>query len=420
MQKKQLVVAVSSALGAICAAPVLAQNATVNVYGTMYGEYSWTKNGARSATEPYQPRDHWQNPGSELGFRGEEKLGGGLSVWFQCATSLDYRGTTNSSSSNSQAVGSWCTRNSAFGLKGVFGNVYYGNWQTPWTRINSAANVGSNDTGVFGNAHIIAGTSSTFGIQSPSQGTIVNLSPAVYRRRQNNLLTYETPNLAGFSVMGAMTARGYASAATGAQFRARLWSLGAQYANGPLFVGAAYELHDNFYSRNTVAAPVVPVQGDDRGWTIGATYTFSNNLKIGGHYNDFKSEASFFNPATGIGGDTKVKAWHIGLDWMISGPHGVRAAYSRAGNVSGAYVISATGVLTGTAMNARPAAGPSTAADMWQIRYVYQLSKRTEVTAGMSWTNNRANATYETGGSSTTQLGGSDSHAYAMALRHSF
>jgi len=199
MQKKQLVVAISGALATISAAPALAQNATVNVYGTFYGEYAWIQNGQKSpGFERYSPYDHFQNPGSELGFRGEEKLGGGMSVWFQCASSLDYRGTTNGSSSNVQSTGSWCTRNSALGIKGNFGNAFYGNWQTPWTRINSAANVGSNDTGVFGNAHIISGTSTTTGIQSPSQATIVNLCPAVYRRRQNNLFTYETPNFAGF------------------------------------------------------------------------------------------------------------------------------------------------------------------------------------------------------------------------------
>jgi predicted porin len=185
MQKKLIAVAVGGALASISAAPALAQNATVNVYGTMYAEYAWINNGAvpGNPQQPYQSYDHFQNPGSELGFRGEEKLGGGLSVWFQCATTLDYRGPGSSSSVNSQAGGNWCSRNSAVGIKGNFGNAFYGNWQTPWTRINSAANTGSNDTGVFGNAHIISGTSSTFGIQSPSQATLSTLSPAVYRRR---------------------------------------------------------------------------------------------------------------------------------------------------------------------------------------------------------------------------------------------
>ena len=206
-----------------------------------YGEYSRINNGNKSAAEPYQTYDHFQNPGSEIGFRGEEKLGGGLSAWFQCTSSIDYRGSGNASSSNSQAGSTWCTRNSAVGLKGVFGNAFYGNWQTPWTRINNQGNTGSNDTGVFGNAHIIAGASSTYGISSPSAGSggvvaagattfggAINTTTAgAFRRRQNSLFTYETPSFAGFQAMGSVTTRNYASAATSAQIKARLWSVGA-------------------------------------------------------------------------------------------------------------------------------------------------------------------------------------------------
>ena len=439
MQKKLIAVAVGSALAAIGAAPALAQNATVSVYGTLYGEYSSINNGAKSAAvgDNYQRYDHFQNPGSEIGFRGEEKLGGGLSAWFQCNSSIDYRGSTNASSSNAQAGSTWCTRNSALGMKGGFGNVFYGNWQTPFTRINLASNIGANDTGVFGNAHIMTGTSSTFGISAPGQtnnvagGTttvaaggaaqtvalvpttaaINTVSPSAYRRRQNNLFTYETPNFSGFSAMGAVTTRNNASAATQAQLKTRLWSLGAQYNNGPLFIGTSYEKHKDFYNLNTAAAPI---GGDDRAWTVGATYTFSNNLKLGGQYNNIRANATVPVTVAGVttGGQTRVSTWHVGIDWMISGPHGVRAAYSRAGDVQG---------LAGTAMNTRPLAGPNTGVNMWQIRYVHVLSKRTELTLGYSRTDQKAAATgYETGGASTTQFAGQDSSAVAFSMRHNF
>jgi len=425
MQKKLIAVAVGGALGAI-GASAQAQNATVQVFGTFYGEYASIDNGAKSApgvapfTDGYQRYDHFQNPGSEIGFRGEEKLGGGMSAWFQCTSSIDYRGSGNASNASSQAGSTWCTRNSALGMKGAFGNAFFGNWQTPWTRINNAGNVGSNDTGVFGNAHIIAGSSSTFGMASASQA-INTVNPGAYRRRQNNLATYETPNLSGFTGMIAATTRNHDSAATQTQIKSRLWSFGAQYANGPLFVGAAYEKHGNFY-----AVPVggSTIGGDDKAWTLAANYKFANNLQLGMSYQQFKSNASL--PVVGAtGGETKVNTWHIGMDWMISGPHGVRAAYSRAGDVKGAFttavptVANPTGV-TGTAMDRRPAAGPDTGAAMWQIRYVYAMSKRTELTVGYSRTDNKANAIYETGGASTTQFKGLDSSAYAVAVKHSF
>ncbi len=404
MQKKLIAVAVGSALSAFGAVPALAQNATVNIYGTFYGEYSRINNGAASATEPYQNYDHFQNPGSRIGLRGEEKLGGGLSVWFQCESSIDYRGNNNKPDDNAVANNHWCSRDSALGLKGRFGNVFYGQWGTPWKNVNSRGNVGANDTGVFGTAHLIAGSSSTFGISAPNGpgvSTTNRVSPGIFRRRQSNLFSYETPSFAGFKVMGAVTTRNHASRATSAQLKTRLWSVGAQYANGPIYVGAAYEKHNDFWNLGTAAAPI---GGDDKGWTVAASYTLPIRLKIGGSIQQMKEEQA-------LGRETKITTYHIGIDWMISGPHGVRAAYTRAGDVKGP---------SGQAHNARPAANPDSKADMWQIRYVYALSKRTEFTAGYSRTNNRANATYETGGSDSTQFRGSDSSAFAIAIRHSF
>jgi predicted porin len=416
MQKKLIAVAVGSALSAIGAAPALAQNATVNVYGTLYAEYASIDNGAQAGTgASYQRYDHFQNPGSEIGFRGEEKLGGGMSAWFQCASSMDYRGGGNSSSTNNQTGSYLCSRNSALGMKGAFGNIFYGNWQTPFTRVNLQSNTGANDTGVFGNAHIMTGTSSTFGMSSPQQG-INTISQAAYRRRQNNLMTYETPNFSGFTVMGAFTSRNNASSATAGQLKSRLWSIGGQYANGPLYIGLAYEKHQDMYNQNLgPTAAFAPIGGDDQAWHIGAAYTFANRLKLGGQYNETRSDA-FVNAST------KVKTWHIGIDWMISGPHGIRAAYSHAGDVTGGIptTIVAGVIVPGTPMNLRPNSGGNTSADMWQIRYVHQLSKRTELTIGYSRTNNSSFATYETGGSNSVQFIGSDSSAFAAAMRHTF
>ncbi len=406
MRKKPVAIAVAGALTAISAVPALAQNATVNIYGTLYAEFKRIDNGAKSATEPYQSYDMVQNPGSRIGFRGEEKLGGGLSAWFQCESSIDYRGNNNRPNGNAVANNYWCSRNSALGMKGGFGNVFYGNWQTPFTRITSPGSVGANQTGAFGVAHLLAGTSSTFGISAPGQGstavgTVNRVSPGVFRRRQANLLTYETPSFAGFKVMGAVTTRNFASSATSAQFKTRLWSVGAQYTNGPIFVGAAYEKHNDFWNQGTAAAPI---PGDDTGWGVAATYKFPNNLKIGGSVHQYKENQV-------LNAQTKLTTWHVGMDWMFSGPHGVRIAYSAAGNVKGP---------AGTPMNARPAANPDSKADMWQIRYVYKFSKRTEGVIGYSRTNNRANATYETGGADSTQFPGSDSSAVAIAIRHNF
>ena len=378
MQRKLIVVAVTSALGIPAAG--LAQNATVSIYGRFYAEYAKVFQGNQNAAPFNQPLvdvDFLQAPGSNIGFRGEEKLGGGMSAWFQCESSYDFRG---------QNQDGLCARNSALGLKGGFGNLFVGVWDTPFKRVQDA--VGGRDTAVFGTAFILMGASTTTGSAITNQ--------AVFRRRQVNSINYDTPNFGGFQLSGAYTnlntQTNVVNSATGS--KPRVWSLSAKYANGPINIYGAYETHKD----------IVPgTSNDDSGWVVGATYTFANSLKIGGIYSRQKFDTSPVQAG-------RVNTWHLGVDWKISGPHGLRASWTAAGDVKGnSAAIGAT----------RPAAGGDTGADLWQIRYVHTLSKRTELTAGYVKLKNDANARYQLGGLNNNQAG-NDPSAIAIALDHRF
>jgi len=144
MHKKAVAIAVAGALGAPAVA--LAQSSTVQVFGTMYIEYSFVDQGNNPAGLERSNADFIQTPGSEIGFKGEEKLGGGLSAWFQCTTTADPRGISQNG---------WCSRNSALGIKGAFGNVFFGNWDIPSKRTSGPLNVGANDTGIWGTAFLL-------------------------------------------------------------------------------------------------------------------------------------------------------------------------------------------------------------------------------------------------------------------------
>lgn len=393
MQKKLIAVAVAGALGAPAVA--MAQNATVNIYGTLYAEYGYVFQGNRNinnngVNSQLVDGDFLQTPGSALGFRGEEKLGGGLSAWFQCETTMDFRG---------QSIEGLCGRNSALGLRGPHGNLFIGNWDTPFKRVMDA--VGANDTGLFGSAFLLTGTSTTTASALSNQG--------VFRRRQNNSINYDTPNFGGFQVSAAYTNLNVSTntldSATGA--KPRIYSLSAKYAKGPLNVFGAYEKHKDI----TGSAGA----GDDDGWVVGASYTFPNRLKVGGQFTRQKWDVQ--NGAAMTEG--KVNAWHVGIDWMISGPHGIRAAYTQAGDVKGntvAFLGSGPGV---AGAMVRPAAGGNTGAQLWQIRYVHALSKRTEFTAGFVKLKNESAARYQLGGMVNASLG-NDPSAIAIALDHRF
>ena len=118
----------AAAVAGAFAAPALvyAQNATVQVYGRANVEYGYVDQGnSRPNT------DMFQTPGgSAVGFKGQEQLGGGLAAWFQCECSADVRGLNQDG---------FCSRNSAIGLRGGWGNLFFGKWDTPFKRAGSSA-----------------------------------------------------------------------------------------------------------------------------------------------------------------------------------------------------------------------------------------------------------------------------------------
>jgi len=405
MQKKLMAVAVAGALGAPAVA--LAQTSTVQVFGTIYVEYSYYHQGA--STTPgvnLNNVDFIQTPGSEIGFKGEEKLGGGLSAWFQCSSTADPRGLSQNG---------WCSRNSALGLKGGFGNFFVGNWDTPFKRTSGPWSVGSNETGIWGSSFLLTGGSTT--TDNPPTGA----TPArgTFKRRQNSLLTYDSPDFGGFQVMAAFSAAQNATGtlASASNNKARIASLGGQYSAGPLFIGAAYEKHYEFNSLTGGR------DGDDTGFHVGAAYTWGP-VRVGGGWTRQKFETGTSAAPT----DSKVSAWHVGVDWRIVGPHGLRASYTNAGDMKG--TPGAVGIAgNGAFRPAVPALGlpNNTGADLWTIRYVYTFSKRTEFNLGYARLNNDGNtitggAQYAIGGGTSPGLHapGGNQYAYGASMRHSF
>jgi predicted porin len=387
MQKKLLAVAVAGALGAPAVA--MAQASTVQVRGQIYMEYGYVDQGRATATTDRVNVDMFQTPGSNITFLGTEKLGGGLSAWFQCESTFDVRGASPQG---------FCGRNSAIGFRGAFGNIFLGNWDTPFKRTIGPTRTGINETGLFGGSFLQTGGSSSFS-GAATRGS--------FTRRQNNSVNYETPNFNGFQVLASYSTTNHATANTTnlTNAKPRMWSLGAQYSAGPLYVGGGYERHRDFGAGNTGGG--LP-GSTDSGWHLGAAYTFGGAVRVGGNYTNQK-----FRNVGAIGADTEYRIWHVGADWKIQGPHGLRGGLTYARDAKGTG-----GAVAGSGVT-RPAAGPDSGARLWQIQYVHTLSKRTELTAGYVKLNNKANAAYNLGGLSTP-LAGENQDAFAMSIRHRF
>jgi len=367
MQKKLIAVAVAGALAAPVA--VLAQS-TVQIYGNMYMEYGFLKQGATAAgaNDPANP-EVFQSPGSAVGFKGEEKLGGGMSAWFQCETTADIRGVNNTG---------FCSRNSAVGLKGSFGNFFVGNWDTPFKR-SRVGNVGSNDTGAFGNGHLLYGGSTS---------TTDGASAGIHARRQRNSINYETPKFGAFQGMFSMSSTNASTglAATAANAKERTMSVAGVYKAGPLDIGVGYNQNKKAYNTATVAG------GDESAWHINAAYQLGK-VKLGGAYT--KSDAD-----TAVAANSNVSAWHLGAEWNVAGPHNLHFGYTQIGDMKGT---------AGAAMGERPVVATDSGAKLWQVKYVHQLSKRTFAGVGYTHLKNDRNAAYNLGGLDLDRAGSKNS-----------
>lgn len=382
MQKKLIAVAVAGALAAPAA--VMAQS-TVQMYGSVYMEYAFTDQGASNVAPFNDPADAdvLQAPGSNIGFKGEEKLGGGMSAWFQCESSADFRGINQDG---------FCSRNSAVGFKGGFGNAFVGIWDTPYKRAR-VGQTGARDTGIYGIGHLMDGASTS---------TTDGGSPGVHARRQRNSINYDTPSFGGFTGMASISSTNASTALTtnAANAKERTTSLAGVYRSGPLAIGLGWNQNSKAYTAGAA-------NGDESAWHISAAYTFGNGLKLGGSYVSMDAD-TIATP----GANAEVDAFHIGVEWKISGPHNVHFGYTDVGDMKGT---------AGAVMGTRPAvvAAGSTGADMWQIRYQHDLSKRTWAGVGYVQLKNDSNADYNLGGLSQRSLG-SKNKALVFNVNHRF
>jgi len=390
MQKKLIAVAVASVLGAPAVA--LAQTSTVNIYGNITYEYGIADQGTGRPNVDYA-----DNPGgSAIGFRGEEKLGGGLSAWFQCESSADVRAFDQTG---------LCTRNSAVGLKGGFGNLHFGRWDTPMKRALNMGSTGFPETGILGMSWLAYGGSGGGSAiyQNGAEGASGETQQRQrWKRRETGLTYYESPVFSGFQVLGAFSP-GNAAADTPAadpvgtapgttNQKPRVWSIGGTYSAGPLSLGIGYEEHDDFGFTNAVT------DLKDKGWGAGGAYTFGGRIKVGVTYLRREWEIA---GSTGPVTDVKTDTWTVAMDWSIAGPHGLIATYTWAGdckgNTRGSGVNNTVTGLTGNGgcnapLRSNGTSNPDTGAQAFGIAYTYAFSKRTKVTLGYVVQDNEDNS----------------------------
>lgn len=343
-----------------------------------------------------------QASGSRWGFKGTEDLGNGLTVGFILEDGFD------ADTGSEDSTGVMFNRESSLFLQGSFGKFAMGrmgalnNGQSSWAKVGMLSAFGTSDWGGY----------------SAQLSNIFSLAG-----QWDNMIAYETPDFAGFKVYAQY---GMGSADENESTSDRFYAIGATYNNGPI---AGYFAVDSInYKTWGDDAPVAGADEieDSLTVTLGGSYDFDVvKVYLGAQYFDEVKLSS-------IGGIVK--------DYKDAPISGSAASFTKLGDLKiKGYGISLTGdapvaggkVMFGVGYVDADAADSMTDAraeldDVSVKRYVvsvgydYPFSKRTDVYAVASYSQDQLEWR-ETGGK---DVGAHDndlsSYAVVVGLRHRF
>ncbi len=299
--------------------------------------------------------------GSRVGFKGVEALGNGLSAVYTLEYAL----------ASDVGAASWTgtARQSFVGLTGGFGTAVVGRLQTPG--YNFGVKYDAHGASIF----------SPVGQLTDNSGMSISGRDAL--ARQDNAIAYVSPNMSGFTVVGAFAfGTGGENVKTGGVNPQDIFALSVDYDMGPLSVGFTH------HNVNDLAG----VGGNDQTENaIGVNYNFGMG----------KLFASYQTQDTDIGGANVVdaKLWNIGARFGAGANGSVGVSYARLSDDAGAG---------------------SDRAKSWGVDYQYAFSKRTTAYAGYSRVTNSNGLNYGlTNLGTSANFGGKESQ-FALGLRHTF
>jgi len=421
MQKKLLTMAVA---GALAVPAVASAQSSVEVYGYLNMSFGYWRHKDASDQTAYPDVSKFDvtSAASNVGVRGRETLGGGLSAWFQVETNAALE-----RSNNLAHTSGFASRNSAVGVQGGFGNVFVGQWTSPWADLDALWSIGT--VGGFGPVTSIIGRRETTGAAPNANcantgsgvsagGAPTTVSPLPggdcdsveasggvghpFWRRMSNSIFYQSPVFAGGlqAKLAYQTNQDKTNGGAGAvPQNPYMWSSSLQWAGmgGRARVGVAYDSHHDFTT----------IGKSDTGYAIKGGYNFGI-VDIGLAYeaNTYKTPAS----------DCKAKQYGIAAAVPV-GQGAIRASYSKAKDIEGEYTGAVSNTVAGStgscgaatiAVTGGTVSGSDNGATQYNIGYDHRFSKRTTLGVGYATIKNDAGAggnQFVWSGMSSTQNG---------------
>jgi predicted porin len=231
---------------------------------------------------------------SWIRFSGEADAGGGITFFFQVENDLDF----------DDEEGNFGSRNSALGIKGGFGTVLLGKWDTPFKQLHFPTNMfGISSGSPLSNSNLLSRT--------PYDG---GASASSFHRRQDNMVQYWSPDLNGFRFK-AMWGTEEDDTATE---KPRRTSFSVEHERGPWLLGAAYEIHDDLRGGTAgLAAPLSTgvTKSTDTGIALVAVYKLGKNTEIGAEFESLSYESD--DGAAGALQKYERNAWRVGVEHKI-------------------------------------------------------------------------------------------------------
>jgi predicted porin len=422
----------------------LAQGGNVQIYGTLNvdfenvrtsgatpasalaaGQLGATPTGVNSSS-----RNRVTSNSSNIGFKGVEDAGGGLSVIFQVesAVGIDNQATLGANTASGSPVGGgFATRNTNVGLAGPFGTLFYGQWDTPYKTISGAVDP-LYFTGIAYSGAII-GTPG-FGIGPVTNGNVTlsadgkayaNPTNASFERRQGNSVQYWTPTLSGFTARIAYSVNEGKSSdsPTVTQINPTIWGANAQYENGAVYVAWGYERHEDYFGLGAIAPAAQAVSvaaaasglpsasSRDTGNKLVARYVLGNS-QIGLIYERLKYEQTNSAAAATAFKNYNRDAYAVTFMQKI-GAGTLRALYGKA--QQGHCSLVGGGDCSTAGLGAR----------QYTLGYSYRLSPRTDLYGFYTRVANEANATYQfANAAGIGASAGADNSGSGLGIRHTF
>lgn len=235
------------AVGATTLTPVMAMAADVKVYGRAHVSLDYLDDG-----KDYNEVALSSNA-SRLGFKAEEKLANGMTVFAQIEQQINF---ASGSDDDADSV-NFSTRDTYVGVKGDFGQVKVGRFDSPFKAARGPVNF--------------------FGDQVGDLRTVTRAYDHRFDERNPNTIEYKSPTFAnGLTATAALSLHNGTMINTteeDANEKSQAYDLGLNYKAGDLTLAAAYEHYEEEVSR-----------GERDGLRLAAAYKVSPVLNVGAFY----------------------------------------------------------------------------------------------------------------------------------------